>query len=203
MTTVKDKLRNPFIQQYLLEILLPFAGYLFFDWSLVIIAAFYFLDHLASEVFFVRRLSRITKESDRNKAVVGIGICVSLLTIVAEGLLIYYLWIHAANENELIVELTNFAVDELWLLFPLVLLVYYMKDQMTFNMPRRFVLYHSGRYMNYHVFLNSIALAGVAVMLLIIAQTDMHDLFYLLIFVGLKLLYDFTLVKWADKKSQL
>ncbi|MBK9191411.1 MAG: hypothetical protein IPM77_07790 [Crocinitomicaceae bacterium] len=56
---LRDKLRNPFVQQYILEILIPLAGYFWFDWTIEIIALFYLIDQFASEFSFLRKLKSV------------------------------------------------------------------------------------------------------------------------------------------------
>src|SRR5688572_28056960 len=148
--TFRERLRNPYVQKYLLEILLPLIGYFFFGWSLVIIAAFYIIDQVASEVSFLRKFVAIRKTENKKVFLVFTASVIVFLTVLGTELfmLLEYFVPHGlARLQRLLDELSAFAKEELWLLFPLVLVMYYVKDQFTFFMPRRYLQKISGPFL--------------------------------------------------------
>ena len=202
--TLRERLRNPFVQQYLLEILLPLIGYFFFDWTLVIIAAFYVIDQVASEISFLRKLKAISKSENRsalNLLLISVMLFLLLLSLEFTFLRGYFVKPIDAGFDGPVAELTTFAKEELWLLFPLVLFMYYVKDQFTFFAPRRFLKKESTSFFRWHWIENAIILVLVFAGTICAQQLYVHDAVIIAVFLVLKLSFDFTIAKWADKKS--
>ncbi|MBI3134006.1 MAG: hypothetical protein HYZ14_04950 [Bacteroidetes bacterium] len=202
--TFRERLRNPFVQQYLLEILLPLIGYFFFDWSLVIIAAFYVIDQVASEISFLRKFAAIRKFENKTAVVfltISSLVFAALLCLELVVLLDYFAPHGLARLQHVLDELKAFAKDELWLLFPLVLLMYYLKDQFTFFIPRRFSGKNSSRFFIWHWIANFSILALIVLAIELAKNSDLHDVAAIGIFLALKLIFDFTVAKIADHKS--
>ena len=205
MITWKEKLRNPFVQQYLIEILFPLIGFFFFDWSLTIIAVFYLVDQMASEILFIRRLHKISRtENKKNNKYVLLAILIFLVLFLTQLFFLQnaFLDIREIQSSQLNLEVWNFAKEELWLLFPVVLLVYHFKDQFTFYMTRRYLLYKVKRTFIYHQLLNLMSIGGILLGVISWSQSKISDVLVLIIFLISKIVFDFTIAKWADKKSK-
>ena len=202
----REKLRNPFVQQYLIEILFPLVGFFFFNWSLTVIAVFYLVDQIASEFSFNRRLYKINRSGNsRHKFIVWIsGIFFLVIFFIQLFILkISFLRIRNIEAAQLYAEISTFAKEELWLLFPLVVLIYHFKDQFTFYMPRRYLHYDAKQSLIFHQLNNLISIGAIVIGVLIWSQCKMPDVVVLIIFLGMKILFDFTIAKWADKRSKL
>jgi hypothetical protein len=202
--SLREKFRNPFVQQYAIEILFPILGFYFFDWSLIIIATFYLLDQLSSEVVYFRRLVWINNHQEDKKHPIfilePILVFVTLFTI--EILAIIYLWIVKVEDwSDFLDTLLQFTINELWFLFPMVLALYYVKDLFSFYMPRRYLVHNLRGTMNYHYLFNLAMLIGIVLFLLLITKTEINDHLILFLFIAAKLLYDFTVVRWCEKKG--
>lgn len=203
--SIKQKLKNPLIQQYVLEILLPIVGYFFFDWSLNIIAAFYLVDYACSEVARNRRVFKVYKNHDSDSVVWFI---LSLLGgAVLFFITLWWVWIvlsvqEVDYEPELIRELTAFAKEELWLLLPIVYLVYHMKDVMTFYMPRRYMKYDYKKMVSYQLVELTILTVLIFGGTLLWVFTDMHDIPVLISFIIIKIGFDILVARTLDQKYQ-
>lgn len=202
--SLKVKLRNPFVQQYVLEILLPLAGYFFFDWSLTIIAVFYLLDFIGSEYSYTRKLVAIAGVAGKRYALLlvsGVTIFFSILTLQIWLLWNYFTTGDAAVTDSLMKELSDFALEELWILFPLVILMYYLKDQFTFFMPRRFLQRDTLRFFYTHQ-ITSVLICGILVLgIFLLNHVNFSDLVILIIFLVAKIIFDFSVAKFLEKKS--
>ena len=203
--SLREKLKNPFVQQYLIEIILPLIGYFLFDWSITIIAVFYLVDQLASEALFFRRLHWIQKSSAQSTRswIVPFSICIFILLFSTQITVMTYFWleIFAENIHEIDEEVWTFAKEELWLLVPVVGFLYHFKDQLTFYMPRRYLNYSARKTFIYRN-ISSIALLILSTTgLLIWNLTRPHEIVILFIFIGVKILFDQTIGKWANKRS--
>jgi len=201
----KEKLRNPFVQQYLIEILFPLIGFFFFDWSLTIIAVFYLVDQMASEFSFIRRLHKISRtENKKNDNYVLLAILIFFVLFLIQLFVLNnaFLTIRNIEAAQLNLEVWNFSKEELWLLFPVVVLVYHFKDQFTFYMPRRYLLYEVKRTFIYHQLLNLMSIGGILLGVIVWSQSKISDELVLIIFLILKITFDFTIAKWANKKSK-
>lgn len=201
--SVKKQLKNPLIQQYILEILLPIVGYFFFDWSLNIIAAFYLTDYACSEIARNRRVYKVYKnKNDHQPTWFGLSLIGGLTLFIFTT---WWVWKvlsvqEVDYEPELIAELTAFAKEELWLLFPIVYLVYHMKDVMTFYMTRKFTKYHYKRMAIYQLIELAILTALVFSGTLLWIYTDMADVPVLISFIVIKIGYDILVARTLEKK---
>jgi hypothetical protein len=201
----KEKLRNPFVQQYAVEILFPLIGFFFFDWSLVIIAIFYLMDQIGSETSFFRRLARVS--AGKKGQVIRIFMWslfafLALFTIQCAflGMIGFNLLQPGTDPTN---EITAFMKEEGWFLFPLVIFMYHFKDQFMFYMPRRYLLYNPMKMQLYRLVSNLVilvlAVGGISVLKLV----ELPGAIILVIFLVIKIAFDFTVGKWADRKSKV
>ncbi len=207
--SIREKLRNPFVQQYGIEILFPILGYYLFDWSLVIIAIFYLIDQLSAELLYFRRIIWINNKSENPQSSIFILepalIFFCLFTVQFLG--IYFICtssftLEYFSENLAVVpEVMKFVVEELWFLFPLVVAVYYIKDMFAFYMPRRYLSYSLRRTINFRHLLNLTILISVFAFFSLGMIIQLNDHFVLFGFIVVKVIFDFTLVRWMNKKS--
>ncbi len=202
--TIKERLRNPFVQQYLLEILLPIVGYYFFDWSLFIIACFYLVDQIGSEYSFVRKLITICRFE--NKATIQYSVAAIILFFIVISTEIFMLFDYFGGSNleteqKMINEFIFFAKEELWILVPLIILMYHLKDQFTFFMPRRYIQKDTKKFFVGHL----IELIAIAILVVVgtfvFSNTVIPDQILLFSFLGIKLLFDFTIGKRLEQRS--
>lgn len=203
---IQDKLRNPFVQQYILEILIPLIGYFWFDWTVEIITLFYLIDQFASELFFLRKLRSIAVFNDliffRQ---ILLSALLFLIFILVECYLLYHFFSSRMIDNDArqIVndQVKIFLVEESWLLIPLVFLMYYMKDQFTFYMPRKFAMKHPGRFFQWHIISETILLVLVVLGVLLFSGKEIEDYLLIIVFLCVKIVFDLTVQKYAETKS--
>ncbi len=202
--TIKERLRNPFVQQYLLEILLPIVGYYFFDWSLFIIACFYLVDQIGSEYSFDRKLIAICRSENKSALRYNlISICFFLILVSLEIVMLfnYFGGSNLETEQKMMNEFTLFAKEELWILVPLIILMYHLKDQFTFFMPRRYLQKDSKKFFFGHL----IELIAIAILVVtgtfVFSNTIIPDQILLFSFLVIKLLFDFTIGRQIERKS--
>lgn len=202
--TIRDRLRNPFVQQYLLEILLPIVGYYFFDWSLVIIASFYLIDQVGAEYSFVRKLNAISKSEYKSGLRFSLtAIIFFLMMLCTEAVSLYYYFQHGNDEagRKMLSELTVFAKEELWILVPLILLMHHLKDQFTFFMPRRYLQKETKKFFFAHLIELVLVASLVVFACFVFSKLVIPDQILLFIFLAVKLTFDFTVGKLIEKKS--
>ena len=196
---IKKELKNPFTQQYIAEILFPFVGYLFFDWSLLIIVVFYLLDQLASQLLFFKKLHFINHYWDEKNGWVYLLSSIFLF-IITFGLELYFLntsfaYISDQNGTCYVDELNTFAKNELWFLFPILLLMYFMQDKILFYVPKKFEQILSKPYFVNNTIQNLVVLIMVVVASFIYPFIKWPDIIIILCIVIVKLMYDFTIKK--------
>lgn len=204
--TVKERLRNPLIQQYVLEIALPLVGYFFFDWSLTIIAVFYLIDFLGAEIARNRRVYKVFKSTPNAKQN---GFVISLM---AGGFLFAlcaaWVWWNfelkmARNLPGFYSELREFSREELWFLLPLVYFVYHIKDVMTFYMPRRYMKRDYSKMVRFQIVelfvLTLIILVGTVCW----RYFEIGDVEAIVIFIVLKIGFDILVARALDSKYKL
>ncbi len=193
---IKNQLKNPFTQQYIAEIVFPFIGYLLFDWTLLIIIVFYLLDQLASQLLFFKRLHFINKYWNEKNGWVYLFLSVFFF-IINFGLEIYVLnqtfaFISDHNGTCYADELISFSKNELWILFPILLLMYYMQDKMLFYVPKKFEQILSKPY-----FINNL-IQNVVITVLVVLGTFLYpflnlaDLIVILCITFVKLGFDYV-----------
>ncbi|MBK6951217.1 MAG: hypothetical protein IPH24_04010 [Crocinitomicaceae bacterium] len=202
--TIKERLRNPFVQQYLLEILLPIVGYYFFDWSLIIIASFYLIDQIGSEYSFVRKFQAIRKSENKSGFRYSLMAIIFFLMIVCVEIFALYYFFRDENvevEQKMITELAVFAKEELWIILPLIILTYHLKDQFTFFMPRRYLQKESKKFVQGQLIELSLIAGLVVVGLVVFSNFVIRDQILLFSFLAVKLLFDFTIGKYIEKRS--
>ncbi|MBK9590579.1 MAG: hypothetical protein IPO32_03415 [Crocinitomicaceae bacterium] len=202
--TIKERLRNPFVQQYLLEILLPIVGYYFFDWSLIIIASFYLIDQIGSEYSFVRKFQAIRKSENKSGFRYSLMAIIFFLMIVCVEIFALYYFFRDENvevEQKMITELAVFAKEELWIILPLIILTYHLKDQFTFFMPRRYLQKESKKFVQGQLIELSLIAGLVVVGSVVFSNFVIRDQILLFSFLAVKLLFDFTIGKYIEKRS--
>lgn len=203
MSQIKKQLRNPIVQQYVLEIALPLVGYLFFDWSLTIIAVFYLIDFLASEVARNRRVYKVYRQNQNNSisnfvlSAIGGG-----LIFLAVSVLSWFIFtdVYADNLDFFYAEIIEFAKGEMWLLIPIVYLVYHLKDVMMFFAPRRFLNRDYQKMVKYQLLELIILLALISGGLLLWRYMQVDDIVAIIIFLVIKIGYDILIARTLDQK---
>ena len=199
--TLKERLRNPFVQQYLIEIVFPLVGYFFFDWDLLIIGVYYLIDHLSSQILFFRRLSWMNKDKDDSIVPLIVSIVASLVFVMVEVLVLTFL-ICETQSLELMDVQTKFllfAKEELWILFPVVLLVYHLKDQFTFYMPRHYLKFDYKASVRVDAIGGAIQLSLLFLGGLLWWKLRIPDFSVILLFLVVKIAYDLTVKKKMDQ----
>ena len=208
--TAKDVLTNPLFQ-YSLELILPVVGYLFFGWTIPVIIAFYFFDYLGGEIARHRRHAKVLENSKReNKSKFTIGVIVGSLAFLVSLLALYFVFldlsINVKSDLNPMNEIILFLKDEGWILFPVVILANLMKDKVTFYFPKKYLIYNFTKLMKYYYIELSILTVLILTGLLVygkLATKNINGLLMLAIFVAVKLIFDFLLVKKLDAKSKL
>lgn len=206
MASIAERLRNPFIQQYLIEIVFPLLGYFFFDWDILIIGVYYFVDQLCSQIMFYRRALWV-----KNKGPIeGFGALFFIIFIPAFLVIFFFeiAWFsylivqtQEMNTGQIGEAVLAFGKSELWLLFPVVLFVYHLRDQFTFYMPRRFMNYNFQQMMSYDFLSNMIILTLFALGGMLWMKFALPDILVILLFLVLKIAFDLTLKKIFLEKS--
>ncbi len=136
MIDLRKQLKNPINQQYLLELLFPILGYLFFDWSFLIIVLFYLVDQLGNQINFFARLHFVQKlHLPKVKWIFPISIFIFLVLFNTELLWLFNLFtteVYDCTESFFWGEMNDFLRNEFWLFMPLLIVANYFKDKMTF-----------------------------------------------------------------------
>lgn len=195
---LKEKLRNPQVQQTVLEVIFPIAGYLFWDWSLMIIVVFYLLDYVVSQLFFVRRLYYTMKFVNELSYGLILASIFSFLVFYSVELLILndsFSYLYTQLNKSHFDELIDFAKDELWMLFPAIVLMYYMTDKMFFYVPRRFLKLNVKIYALKNIIANVMILFLIAIGKFIFDSFQVPDLIVIFGLVISKLIFDIYIKK--------
>ena len=193
----KTYLKNPLNQQYIAEILFPILGYLFFDWSLLIIVLFYLIDQLAAQILFLKRLHTINQFHQIKNGPILIMIStfsfIVFFSIELYGLYLAFEKLSDLTGNCFTEEVLSFIKNELWLLFPLLILVYYMQDKLTFYMPRRFETQSSKNYVLINFIENCIITILVVIGSYMYQFLTLPDLIVIALILVIKIVYDILL----------
>lgn len=201
----KQYLKNPFYQQYALELLLPIIGFFILNWSLLLIGTYFLIDHLASQTFFYQR-SIFVRKFQGGKG--GLGIIIIAMTsfvglFLFEMVLLSTLVVHVQSTtlDILLNAFWKLSKEELWFLIPLVFFAYYLKDKMTFYMPRAFVYLDFDKMIRWDL-LGQLLIAGLlSIGVLIWVMYFIYPGWIIISFLVIKILFDFTLKKFIRKKS--
>lgn len=203
---MKEKLKNPLVQQYFLEIALPVVGYFFFDWSVTIIAAFFLIDFFCAEIARNRRVFKVYRSTKNANQTFFI---ISMMTggfLFALSLAWTWWNFEMRFENTLdhfYLELTDFAREEMWFLLPLVYFVYHVKDVMTFYMPRRFLKRDYKKMVKFQILellvMTSLILIGVSCW----RYFEMDDLTAIFSFIIFKIAFDILIARFFDAKYRM
>jgi hypothetical protein len=203
---LRDRLRNPFVQQYFLEILIPLIGFFWFDWTLEIIALFYLVDQLASEFSYLRKLKSIA--SYQNMKFINhflLSVFLFLTIFFLECFLLFHFFSGqlnmTENNSEILLQIKIFAIEEGWLLFPAVFLMYYLKDQFTFFMPRKFTEKDGIKFFRGHLISESAILILLVAGIALFSHLKVEDYLILIAFLVVKILFDFTIQKMVDVRT--
>jgi len=195
----KLQLRNPKIQQGIMEVVFPVAGYFFWDWSLLIIVVFYLMDWLSSQLMYTRRLMKVKEQFNENlNWIVPVSVMLSIILIVGLSSVLYTFFdMHYSFrvKKDLNQELLTFLKDELWYLFPLILFSYHLMDKMLFYAPRRFMNYSVRPYLYKNLKANGIA--GLLIVLGVVAYARVlpSDIITVFSIVIIKLIFDVGIKK--------
>ena len=188
MNQFLQTIKNPIFQQYSLELLFPIVGYLFFDWSFLLIVLFYLVDQLGNQVNFFARLRFVqTLYLPKKKWLFPVTIFGFLFIFIVEMVVIFglfYTYLYDCQTVFLYSELMDFLLQELWLFLPVLVLANYLKDKMTFyktDLPYQ----ESPEKM---MALNSLKLVSVFLLIIIVLM-----FWLILLIAGLKLLFDLAI----------
>jgi hypothetical protein len=193
----RAKLRNPKIQQYILEILFPLLGYYFWNWSLLIIIVFYLLDYLGAQLLYFRRLYFIQKYQNMTTwwllplSVTSFSFFFFVVLKVLSSSFLFMDYGSVKPYDQLIV----FAKDELWFLFPILILTYYMMDNFFFYMPRRFMNYKPKKYLLKNIASNALVTMFVIFGVYINSIVEIKTIVIILIIIMVKFMFDFLIKK--------
>jgi uncharacterized membrane protein len=205
MSRLIQRLKNPILQQNLAELLFPLLGYFIFEWSIVIIAGYYVIDFIASKLAFIRRfkLVNINNKQRMKKPIVWVAVLGILFIVFSTVYITYFglieslqLSIESIND-----ELFSFLKNEGWFLIPVILVVNYFKDSMTFVAPRRFLNHNNKLYLRFEFFKTLLSLIGVILFFALWNLLSPSSWIMLLLFVCLKSIFDFYLIPKIDYKS--
>lgn len=205
--SVIRQLKNPFVQQYLIEILFPLIGYYFFDWDILLIGLYYLIDYFVSIFFFLKRARLINKTSKSPIQIYKIAVVGCCLYLFFFFNLIGFVWrmsqFYANDMYGVLRKIELLFYSELWFLIPLIFMLFYFKDRMTFVVPRRFLNFDSKRYL-----IGDLIGAGVITFLFFTGLFlwkwfDLNDTFAILIFIGVKIIFDLTLKRKLTQYSRI
>ena len=190
----KLQLRNPKVQQGVMEVIFPIAGYFFWDWSILIIVVFYLVDWMTSQIMYTRRLSKIKDQfNEKLNWIIPLSILVSSVLFIGLTFFLYtyfdalYDVLPKKNLNQ---ELLTFLKAELWYLFPLILFSYHLMDKMLFYVPMRFKNYSVRPYFYKNIISNSIAIALISIGAMVYKYTLPSEIVTILLIVSVKLIFD-------------
>lgn len=199
----KVQLRNPKIQQGIMEVIFPIAGYFFWDWSILIIVVFYMIDWLASQIMYTRRLIKVKEQFNESlNWVIPLSVFLSVFLIVGISVILYFYFASLYGldlEKNLNQELLFFSKDELWYLFPLILFSYHLMDKMLFYVPKRFMNYSVRPYMYKNIVSNCMASVLIVLGVFVYANLEISEIFTLVLIVGVKLVFDMLIKKQVLK----
>ncbi len=192
---IKAILKNPLNQQYIAEILFPVIGYFLLDWSLLIIVVFYLLDQLANQILFFKRLNKVIHYREKGGVFIWLSIGLFLIIFIAE------LWILNGSFNTISDltgtcyhhELEHFAKDELWFIFPLLILMYHLQDKMMFYMPKRYANHHAKSFFGVNLIENILILLLIFGATYIYSFLNISDGWVIVGIIATKLLFDLAL----------
>ena len=199
----KVQLRNPKIQQGIMEVIFPIAGYFFWDWSILIIVVFYMIDWLASQIMYTRRLIKVKEQFNESlNWVIPLSVFLSVFLIVGISVILYFYFASLYGldlEKNLNQELLFFSKDELWYLFPLILFSYHLMDKILFYVPKRFMNYSIRPYMYKNIVSNCMASVLIVLGVFVYANLEISEIFTLVLIVGVKLVFDMLIKKQVLK----
>ncbi len=199
----KVQLRDPKIQQGVMEIVFPIAGYFFWDWSLLIIVVFYLMDWLASQIMYTRRLDKVKNQfNEKLNWVIPISIICSVVTVVGMTSFLYAFFDMHYDfrlKKDLSQELLTFLKAELWYLFPLILFSYHLMDKLLFYASKRFVNYSVRPYMYSNIKANVIASVLILLGVVLYTRVLPPDIITVFSIVIIKLIFDVFVKKQVLK----
>ena len=200
---LKLYLRHPKVQQGVMEVIFPIAGYFFWDWSVLIIVVFYLMDWLASQVMYTRRLNKIKDQfNEKMNWVLPLSISVSVLVVVGMSGFLYLFFEREYGlvlDKDLNQELVAFLKAELWYLFPVILFSYHLMDKMLFYVPRRFVNYSVRPYLYRNILSNSSASVLIFLGVVVYANVTLSEIVTIFSIVIIKLIFDVLIKKQVLK----
>ncbi|MFD1551188.1 hypothetical protein DNU06_16730 [Putridiphycobacter roseus] len=198
---VVNLLKNPNVQQNALELLFPIIGFVFFDWSFLVIILFYLTDQLGVEIAYLMRLKFVEKIFlPIKKWLFPIAIVSSVTFFVVEFLWIERLFLTEkfdCSTNYFWLEMQQFLKQEFLFFLPVLVYMNYFKDKMTFyksklpyeNSPERMLAFQIT------IYLARLTCVGLVVLLWYIFKWS--DLAFVFIIPVLKLIFDAWLMPWG------
>ena len=202
----KGKLRNPFVQQYLIEIVFPLVGYFFFDWNIWVIAIYYFFDQLGAQILFYGRAFIVNKKAETTRNLFGFFLSIIAffllfvfeICIIGTAVMQTQVW----TINKLETALIDFLVSEGWLLFPVLLLAYHLKDQFSFYMPRHYLKYDMGNMLKWNLISNVVIVLFIGLGTVIWRQFTLSNSLVIISFVVFKVAFDLLKRPFVLKKMK-
>ncbi|MEO9534209.1 MAG: hypothetical protein ABJG68_04370 [Crocinitomicaceae bacterium] len=190
---------------------LPVIGYLFFDWTIPVIIAFYFFDFLGGEFTRYKRHQKIMlSNAPEQRGKLTLSFALAAVAFIACVLMAYFIFneiaLIASIENSPIVEIVDFMKREGWFLLPVVLLASVMKDKMAFYLPKKYLEFSFPKVIR--AFYLEIAVLTVLICLglygyLQLLQLQVDGLIMLAIFILVKLIFDYVLVRKLKDSAKL
>lgn len=203
MTEIKNPIKNPLFQQYALELLFPILGYLFFDWSFLVIVLFYLVDQLGNQVNFFARLRFVqTLYLPKKKWIFPLSIFIFCIVLTAELGWLYSLFsgsIYDCTTLYFHEALIDFLVSEFWLFLPILIAANYFKDKLTFyktelpykESPEKMIIF------NWINFLSALLLIGSIYMIWLMFKPAF--IWLIILIAILKLSYDLLMFPFMKK----
>ena len=189
-------LRKQQVIQAVGELVIPLLGFFWLGWDLYFIALFYFLDLIATEVFYQLKLSKI---ANFQKVPLSISTRIKssflvVLLVVLSHFLVRNLYPDLVFEESFIAFLAyeeeGIPIPQGYLLLPLVAFGNYQQYKMFFLVPNRFRSLTVPQVVGSRTGALLAALAGVALTFALLFFTAIPELVILLVFVLGKLWFD-------------
>jgi len=200
-------IKNPNVQQNALELLFPIIGFLFFDWSLLVIILFYLTDQLGVEFTFWARLKFVQKLFlPKIKWLFFIVVIGFILFFTIEIISIGYVFTHEKFDCSILyfwLEFNQFLKQEFLLFLPALLFLNYFKDKMTFYKsnqpyqisPKRLIVFQ------FITYISRLILIGL--MIIVWYSFKPSDIWFVLLIPIFKLVFDVGILPFFKQKFLL
>ncbi len=196
-----NRLKNQNVQQNALELLFPIVGFVFFDWSFLIIILFYLTDQIGAEIAFLMRLKFVQKLFLPIKVwLFPTAIALSLTFFILE-----FYWIQAVFISEKFdcvepyfwLELKQFLKQEFLFFLPILVFMNYYKDKMTFYKSKLPYENSPERMFAFQVLTFIARFICIALVIALWHIFKWSDLLFVLFIPIIKLSYDAWILPWS------